>query len=234
MFDLTEVQDLSSRAREINCILEKVYTLSQDKALSKLLSFSITKKQSEHEKRYLRYKNYHGPDDNTIEILHRCSGRWLEKLSEFWRLQASPSATPSDLFEETVCDCLNIKQNDAHSTIIRRYLCVCLSFLHQQDPSRKVETVAEAISKKGYYATFSISQLTIVTKQAIDAGYRYRNIENALGAGSLFRLGLFLPPALYDITLSVPCSVFGEEHLLIRTVAGKIRFQSEGQSSMTA
>ena len=180
----------SELASHINVALEKIYQIiSSNKELSKNLSFTVTEKGASTGHRGQKIKDYNGPDNSTVELLNRKHQSWVRYPAEFWEGSSAPSVHGANCAEQTVHECLKLALMDAQSNLQHIYLCMILSILHGRGQFQSIGDLAKAILDSKIYSTFDLESLQQQICNFIDAGYRYRNIRNAIGNGALFVLG---------------------------------------------
>ena len=185
--------------------------LSRNKQLIPLLPLSIQKRTSpepgppERDSRTARIYDYNPYEFSTQFLLAREYHQWVEQPSSFFVLQEQrPCYGEIDSQYGLILDCLNLKQVDAHSRILRRFYSIGISRLRSvrrnggDGDDADAPTIARAIFPFVYPNTSPeghlLNALADEIQTLIQAGPRYENIALRLGClGSLFLLGNDIP-----------------------------------------
>lgn len=182
-----EVGNVSSAAlaQEIDACLAQIHSLIQEKNLKRQVNYELLPKRSRHKHR-LKSTRIKAPDPDTLRHLNQNKRQWCEDPSSFWSHDTAVGlahVAPNSAFEKVVSECLLLSLHDAHSHILRRYLCIVLAQIRDEQPMIDIEKIGES---------FVNAEDPIEGGKAVDklvkAGDKYRLIQAALGEGCLFLL----------------------------------------------
>ena len=153
-----------------------------------MVPYHVKQKNQNEKIRFAKLLHYKGPDIDTVELLDSHYTLWLANPFYFWAGPLLPMVNLLEPQTQIVGLYLQTNRNDARSKIIRRCSCILLVKLRKCYACCSVEKTAIGLHRSGLFQR-NLKHFRDTLASMIDAGYRYQNIEKALGVGSTIVLG---------------------------------------------